>query len=171
VKFLNNFSGQLRRYGRSTAHGDGCYDYDCSTVLFNDVLRLVPVQGGFYSLVAQRQVPGSRSSRATCHRRPASLSAARACLGAECAVLYRVCASCRSAPASVATGTVILGLRAQQFSGSFIAAPAAPRRSLLYYRSEVECTTPFHHVYCRLSARTVLPLLIYRTRPVMVVNC
>ena len=46
----------------------------------------------------------------------------------------------------MATGTVILGPRAQQFSGSFIAAPAAPRRSLLYYRSEVECTTPFHHV-------------------------
>ena len=100
------------------------------TLRLDDVLRLATVQGGFYPLVAQRQVPGSRSSRATCHRRPALLSA-RARLGAECAVLYRVCASCRSAPASVATGTVILGLRAQQFSGSFIAAPAASIIALL----------------------------------------
>src|SRR5208282_570461 len=76
------------------------------TVRLDDVLRLAIVQGGFYSLVAQRQVPGSRSLRATCHRRPASLSA-RARLGAECAVLYRVRASCRPAPASVVTGTVI----------------------------------------------------------------
>ena len=111
--------------------------------MLNDAQRLVNSRGGFYTLVAQRQVPGSRSSRATCHRRPALLSA-RARLGAECAVLYRVRASCRPAPASVVTGTVIWARGCSNLVEVLLLH--LPRRSSLYYRSEVECTTPFHHV-------------------------